>query len=76
MVDAVIERQLVACLANLPLAAQRQVLAFAQTLQAPSPKGVLGSVLVTFAGVIDASDLAKMSVAIDADCERIDASEW
>lgn len=76
MVDAAIERQLVACLDDLPLPQQRQVLAFAQQLQNRSRPGVAGSDLLHFAGKIDSSDLEKMTAAIEADCERVDADEW
>jgi hypothetical protein len=75
MVDAAIERQLVACLAGLPPADQRQVLAFAQNLQNRS-RALGGSGLVHFAGAIEATDLDTMSAAIEADCEKVDADEW
>jgi hypothetical protein len=45
-----------------------------------SPRGSSGSsnpaVLLGFVGLISAYDLGKMSEAIAAGCEQIDASEW
>jgi hypothetical protein len=76
MVDAYIERQLVACLNEMPLDQQRQVLNFARQLQGEALVVVPGAALLQFAGAIDGDDLNKMSAAIEAGCERIDADEW
>ena len=76
MVDAAIESQLVACLSDLPVAQQRQVLEYARQLQGSPLVGVSGASLLQFAGRIDAADLDAMSAAIKAGCERIDADEW
>jgi hypothetical protein len=76
MVDAAIEQELSTCLGGLPVAQQRQVLEFAQTLTAKPRQGVRGSTLLRFAGAIDPLDLESMSQAIEDGCERIDADEW
>jgi hypothetical protein len=76
MVDAAIERQLVACLSDLPLSQQRQVLEFARTLQERTLVGVPGAKLIKFAGAISDDDLTAMSNAITAGCEEVDADEW
>ncbi len=75
MVDAAIERQLVACLNELPLVQQREVLAFARRLR-EQPMATPGSELLRFAGAIETADLSQMSAAIEQGCERIDADEW
>ena len=60
----------------LPDDAQRQVLAFLQTLRATIQQGTPGKQLLQFAGMIKADDLALMRQAIEHNCEQIDANEW
>jgi hypothetical protein len=76
MVDATIANELPACLGQLPVEQQRQVLEFAKTLTPPPAQGVDGASLLRFAGRIEEADLAAMSQAIEEGCERIDADEW
>jgi len=76
MVDASIQSQLAACLSDLAIAQQRQVLEFALHLRAQSTTGVPGRTLLQFAGRIDEADLNSMSAAIEEGCERIDADGW
>ncbi len=38
--------------------------------------GIPGSQLLEFAGLIEASDLALMSEAIETNCRQIDEHEW
>ena len=52
---------------------QRQVLKYMQTLKGAPPRGVSGKELLRFAGAIPPRDLLRMSRAIEAGCERVDA---
>ncbi|SFI88768.1 hypothetical protein [Planctomicrobium piriforme] len=76
MVDATIEDALSACLDELAVEQQRQVLEFARTLTLSPVPGRQGARLLRFAGTIDASDLDAMSQAIKDGCERSDHDEW
>ncbi len=76
MVDATIQKEICACLSQLPAERQRQVLEFARTLATQRIQGVRGTTLLQFAGSIDESDLETMSQAIEDGCERVDADEW
>ncbi|WP_425616227.1 hypothetical protein NA78x_006166 [Anatilimnocola sp. NA78] len=76
MVDRSIQSQLVACLDDLAVAQQRQVLEFALNLRAKPVVGVPGSALLVFAGTIDEGDLNLMSAAMEDGCERIDTDGW
>lgn len=60
----------------LPYESQWRVLEFTQALAAASPRGVPGSQLLPFAGVIPPDDLQLMQQAIEEGCERVDADEW
>lgn len=57
---------------RLPAAQQRQALAYVEALE----RAARGSALVSLAGSIPSADLAAMAAAIEADCERVDASDW
>ena len=75
MMSPVMEKELHHQLNNLPLGQQRQVLEFARALSLTQSHGVPGSVLLPFAGVIEAADLF-MSQAADEDCEQIASQDW
>ena len=60
----------------LPDNLQRQVLAYVETLKTPRQQGVPGAQLLRFAGVIPSRDLARMSRAIETECERVNSSGW
>lgn len=55
-----------------PPAQQREALAYVATLE----RGAQAPALGTFAGSITPADLALMAAAIEADCERVDATAW
>jgi hypothetical protein len=76
MLNTMVERELHQQLETLPLDRQRQVLDFARALAATQAQGVSGQSLLSFAGAIDATDLALMIEAIKDDCERISPTEW
>lgn len=57
---------------RLPPAQQRDALAYVATLE----RAAQAPALLAFAGSIPATDLAAMAAAIEADCERVDASDW
>jgi hypothetical protein len=76
MVDTNIQSQLAACLNDLALAQQRQVLEYALQLGSTATRGIPGASLLPFAGRIDDADLDSMSAAIEEGCERIDADGW
>ena len=58
---------------ELPYDLQTCVLDFAKTLL---PKGVEGKSLLKFERAIPLNDLELMSKAIEANCEKVDTSEW
>ena len=68
--------QLVDKVAELPDDLQQRVLDFADTLSPSVPRGVPGSQLLKFAGLIPADDLELMRSAIENECERIDVDQW
>ena len=70
-----IQEKLLQQLDTLPEDLQRRVLDFAQALALSKPKGVPGTQLLRFAGIIPADDLRLMSEAIESGCEQID-NEW
>ena len=60
----------------LRIAAQQQALAFVQQLENVSELTISGEALGRFVGTIADDDLALISAAVEADCERIDAAGW
>ena len=76
MLSPLVEQELHHHLEALPMTQQRQVLDFARALSLAQPNGVPGSVLLPFAGVIEADDLLIMSQAADEDCEQIAPQDW
>jgi len=71
-----IKRRIDEQLDQLPPEMQRRVLDFVQALVVSRPKGVPGSSLMRFAGILSDEDAASMMQAIEADCERVDANGW
>ena len=74
--NSLIAGQIMRYLDQLPLDLQRRVLDFTQALALSLPEGVSGKQLLDFAGAIEADDIQAISQAIEAGCEKIDASEW
>jgi len=60
----------------LPLELQCQVLAYVDTIQHATSRGVKGQALLSFAGVLDDTSASEMREAIEASCENIDVREW
>lgn len=63
---------LAARIARLSAAQQRQAVAYVLKLEQVAD----ASGLLAFAGAFAADDLVAMAAAIEADCERVDASQW
>lgn len=61
---------------DLPPEDRERVLAYAQALKGHKAVGKPGKLLVPFAGAISDTDLAAMSEAVAAGCERVDNNEW
>jgi hypothetical protein len=76
MIDATIQKDLLAQLAQLPEDMQRRVLDFARALTGFTPRGVPGSQLLQFVGTMTQQEAKEMLAAIEEDCERVDADEW
>lgn len=57
---------------RLPLPDQERALAYVRSLERAATPGPLLAIIES----IPAEDLGRMTAAIDADCERIDASAW
>ncbi|HET7632728.1 MAG TPA: hypothetical protein VFK16_10480 [Gemmatimonadaceae bacterium] len=64
--------ELAARVRRLPPAQRAQALAYVRALEDAAG----GQTLVQFAGAISSADLTKMTAAIEAGCEQVDASEW
>ena len=67
---------IVARIDKLPLEMQEQVLRFVASLAAPIPAGESGALLRRFAGSLDSVSAQEMIRAIEAECERVDVSQW
>lgn len=76
MIDATIQQELLAQLAQLPEEKQRRVLDFAHALGGSTPRGVPGSQLLQFAGTMTDEEAKEMLTAIEEDCEQVDPDEW
>ena len=64
--------EIAALVRRLPPALQREALAYVTTLE----RAVQPPTLTEFVGSIPPADLAAMTAAIEADCERIDGADW
>ena len=76
MVDSAIRDQLVQQLDGLPRNLQQRVLDYAQSLAKPTPKGVPGSTLDRFFGIMDPDEADAMMRAIEEGCENVDPDGW
>ena len=77
MADSIIKNEILHRLKNMPYELQRKVLDFASSVEEAEPlKGVPGSVLLKFSGIIDKESAREMEEAIEEECERIYEDEW
>jgi hypothetical protein len=76
MVSQALAGDVVKELDMLPFEEQRRVLEFAHALVVSKRKGTPGAALLGFMGTVPADDLRRMSEAIEAGCERVDADAW
>ena len=60
----------------LPPPQQEQALAYVRQLESATDHLVGAETLAQLAGSIAPADLAVIAAAIDADCERVDATGW
>jgi hypothetical protein len=75
MIDTTIQTELLRQVEQLPLAQQRQVLDFVQTLVGAS-HGEPPKHFLDLFGTLPHEDAREMMEAIEEGCERIDASRW
>ena len=61
---------------RLPRSQQEQALAYVRSLESAAERQGHPEALTQFAGSIAVGDLAEISAAIEAGCERIDAADW
>jgi hypothetical protein len=71
-----IEQKLQAVITRLAPAQQLQVYEYAARLAGTERRGVPGQSLLQFAGAIPVEELALMTQAIQAGCEKVDLDEW
>ncbi len=64
---------LAARIRRLPPQQQQQALAYVQALEGGGAEGLA---LLQLVGTISPEDLSRMAAAIEADCERVDATGW
>ena len=74
--DESVRTRLLEQIESIPHDDQQRVLEFARALAMSVLEGVPGKDLLRFAGAVPADDLQLIAKAIEADCERIDFSEW
>lgn len=72
----VVEKQIVEQLKHLRPDQQRQLLELAREFAEEKGRGLPGTALMEFGGLIGPEDLRDMQTAIDAGCETIDVDEW
>ncbi len=71
-----LDRELAACLSRLDPDQRRQVLEYARALSETPARGVPGTALKRFAGIISAEDAREINAAIEEGCERVDPRDW
>lgn len=72
MADSIIKNEIMHRLENMPYELQKKVLEFADSVgEQGKIKGVPGSVLLKFSGIIDEESAREMEEAIEEECERI-----
>jgi hypothetical protein len=70
------QNELLAYLGQLSADDQAKVVHFARTLATSPKRGTPGKELLRAVGIIPQEDLVQIKLAIEEECERIDASEW
>ena len=75
MVDTEVQTELLRQLGQLSLPKQRRVLDFARSLAEP-PRGLPGTELLEFAGIMTPEEAKEFLDGIEEECERIDRNEW
>lgn len=75
MIDAGIQSELLKQVERLTLPKQQRVLDFALSLAEP-PRGVPGTELLEFAGIMSPEEAREFLKGIEEECERIDPNEW
>jgi hypothetical protein len=76
MISHSFQRELHESLESLDAAQQRQVLAYAKSLQRTAMKGTPGAALLKFAGSLAEADAAEVLQAIEEGCEKVDPHGW
>jgi hypothetical protein len=69
-------QEVVEHLEAMPQFLQEQVLSMVRALDQTPQRGVAGSELLRFAGMIPSSDLDAMRQATERGCEQVDLDEW
>ena len=69
--DALLEE-----LEHLPEPDRKRVLEYARSLSHEDPRGVPGSSLRRFAGVLSESDASEIEAAIEEGCEKVNSGGW
>ena len=76
MVSSNLQSELTAALERLNEQQQRQVLAFAQRMGKPTPKGVPGKEFLKLAGLITPAEAEEMQKIIEEGCGQVDHEGW
>jgi hypothetical protein len=76
MLETSVEKEILNEIHRMKTEQQVKVLEFVRSLAKSSGKAIPGKNLLRFSGKITKNDLQKMTLAIDAECERIDRDEW
>lgn len=76
MVNPTIKEQILSDLDRLSAEEQTRAAEFVHRLASRTPKGIPGSDLRRFAGVLDPESAREMIAAIEEGCERVDLDEW
>ena len=72
MADSIIRKQILDHLDHMPYELQKKVLDFVKTVDnSETLKGVPGSVLLKYSGIIDEESAREMEEAIEEECERV-----
>jgi len=61
---------------HMPPELQLRVLDFTQALISSTPRGVPGTKLLRFAGVMDAEEIRAITQAVEEGCEQVEIGEW
>lgn len=74
--DSPIQAEIMGYLGQLPPQDQLRVAELARSLVSTAHRGTPGNELLELAGKISNEDLEEMKLAIEEQCENIDANEW